>query len=312
MFDSVNATGAFKCDVERALSRSPKIISPKWLYDDRGSALFEAITELPEYYPTRTEMSIFRARFPEIAALVAKDSVLIEYGAGAARKTEAAIRALAPVQYIPIDIAGDFLELAAEGIRARFPALEVTPVVADFLQDFPLPETADAPRVGFFPGSTIGNLEPAQAINFLCRMRTLLGADGTAIIGVDMVKDTAILEAAYDDAAGVTAAFNRNLLERINRELDADFDVASFAHVAMFNAAQSRIEMHLRAERAMVVHIDDKVYHFARGETLHTENSYKYTSASFAQLADAAGFAVAASFTDAQGWFGVFVLRGAR
>jgi dimethylhistidine N-methyltransferase len=304
---------AFRADVLAGLGRSPKTLPSRWLYDDRGSELFEQITQLPEYYPTRTETAILRERAGEIAAFCGPRALLIEYGAGAGVKTEIVLGALQnPALYLPVDIAGDFLVASAARIERRFPYIEIRPVVADFTDDFDLPADLPrlAPRAAFFPGSTIGNLAPEDAVAFLRRVRGHVGGGGRAIVGVDLRKEIDVLVRAYDDSAGVTAAFNLNLLERINRELGGDFDLARFAHEARWNPDSSAIEMHLVSLEAQQATIDGRTVRFAAGETIHTEDSRKYSTGGFEALAAAAGWRVAHVWTDQEGLFALFGLQG--
>ncbi|MFN3930665.1 MAG: ergothioneine biosynthesis protein EgtB [Brevundimonas sp.] len=289
-------TARFRRDLLAGLGRSPKTASPKWLYDAEGSRLFEEITRLPEYYPTRQEAALLRRVAPAWAARFGPDASLVEFGSGASEKTRIVLDA-APglAAYVPIDISADALNAAARRIDESYPGLKVAPLVGDFLHLAALPEgIGRGRRVGFFPGSTIGNLEPREAAAFLSAARRQLGENALFILGVDLVKTPDVLVAAYDDAAGVTAAFNRNLLVRANRELQAGFDVDSFVHRAVWNAAESRMEMHLAATRSMEVRIDDRIIAFDEGETIHTENSRKFTEASVRDLAVAAGWTVAA------------------
>lgn len=288
-------TARFRRDLVGGLSRSPKVASPKWLYDAEGSRLFEDITRLPEYYPTRQEAALLREVAPKWAGRFGPDAALVEFGSGASEKTRIVLDAASDLgAYVPIDISADALDAAARRIAEAYPALKVTPLVGDFLHLGALPAgIGGGRRIGFFPGSTIGNLERDEAVAFLQAARGLLGADALFILGVDLAKAPETLIAAYDDSAGVTAAFNRNLLVRANRELGAGFDVDSFAHRAVWNAAASRMEMHLEATRDMSVQLDGRRVAFARGETIHTESSRKYTESSVRELAGAAGWAVA-------------------
>ncbi|HYC67849.1 ergothioneine biosynthesis protein EgtB [Brevundimonas sp.] len=286
----------FRRDLVAGLGRSPKTASPKWFYDAEGSRLFEEITRLPEYYPTRQEAALLRQVAPAWAGRFGDGATLVEFGSGASEKTRIVLDA-APglAAYVPIDISADALNAAARRIADTYPDLKVAPLVGDFLHLAALPEGIGAGRrVGFFPGSTIGNLHPAEAEAFLSAARRQLGAGALFILGVDLVKSPDVLVAAYDDAAGVTAAFNRNLLIRANRELKAGFDVDSFVHRAVWNAAASRMEMHLEATRDMQVEIDGRMIAFRKGETIHTENSRKFTEASVRELAAASGWTVAA------------------
>ncbi len=291
------------------LAESPKRLSPKYFYDAAGSALFDRIVELPEYYPTRCELSILRAHAPAIAALFPPGCALIEFGAGSSRKARILLAAAAHIEtYVPIDISGDFLHEDIAHLRRDFPRLAVHPLVADFTRDFELPQIG--PKVGFFPGSTIGNFEPYEALAFLRRAGEMLGPGALLVIGFDLVKSTHVLEAAYNDAAGVTAAFNLNLLTRINRELCADFDLASFAHRAFYDRARSRIEMHLVSLRRQIVRLNGRAIAFQEGETIHTENSYKYTLGSFEALARDANWSGVETWSD--GLFCVQALRTTR
>ena len=285
----------FRRDLIAGLSRSPKVASPKWFYDAEGSHLFEAITRLPEYYPTRQEAALLRRVAPEWAPRFGPEAALVEFGSGASEKTRIVLDAATDLAaYVPIDISADALDAAARRIDAAYPKLKVRPLVGDFLHLGTLPNgIGQGRRIGFFPGSTIGNLERDEAVAFLKAARGLLGADALFILGVDLVKAPETLVAAYDDSAGVTAAFNRNLLVRANRELGAGFDVDSFAHRAVWNAAGSRMEMHLEATRDMTVLLDGRRITFARGETIHTESSRKYTENSVRELAEASGWTVA-------------------
>jgi dimethylhistidine N-methyltransferase len=302
---------AFRADVVAGLSQPCKTLPSRWLYDDRGSQLFEDITRLEEYYPTRTETGILREHAAEIAAFVGEGAVLFEYGAGAGIKTEILIDALqTPRMYVPVDIAGDFLDQTIERMRARYPLLETRGVIADFTTDFDLP--ADLPRArraAFFPGSTIGNLDEAETLAFLRRMRRHVGRRGSAVIGADLKKDLNTLLAAYDDREGVTAAFNVNLLARVNRELDGEFPLDRFAHEARWNASESAVEMHLVSLDARTVRVDGHRFAFEAGETIHTESSRKYDERSIADLADRSGWRVAACWSDAERRFAVFGLE---
>lgn len=302
---------AFREDVLAGLAKPQKTVPSRWFYDDRGSELFERITGLPEYYLTRTEHGILRDHAAEMADFAGPGAVVVEYGAGAGLKTEILLAALeAPAAYVPIDVAGDFLAASARRIDGRFPGLEVRPVVADFTARFELP--ADLPagrRTGFFPGSTIGNLDEATARAFLAQAGRHVGRAGRMILGADRVKAPEVLIAAYDDAAGVTAAFNRNLLERINRELGGDFDPGEFAHEARWNAARSAIEMHLVSRRAQRVRIAGQVFGFRAGESIHTEDCRKYTPGALEALAGAAGWRAVRLWQDAEGLFAVLGLE---
>ena len=283
---------ALKRDVWQGLARSPKSIPPKWFYDARGSDLFEAITDVPEYYPTRTETALLAKIAPEIAARIPKDAVLIEYGSGASAKTRLILDAAPQLAaYAPIDISESALDAAAASIRRDYPKLLVEPLARDFTVGSVAPAVANGrARVGFFPGSTIGNFDPAEAVRLLSEAHALVGEGGLFILGADLVKETAVLTAAYDDSAGVTAAFNKNLLTRINRDLGADFDLAAFDHRAVWNAVDSRMEMHLVSRTRQMVHVAGRAFEFAAGESLHTENSYKFTVEDVTGMARRAGW----------------------
>jgi len=301
----------FAGDILDGLRGPFKRMSCRWLYDQRGSELFEAITLLPEYYPTRTETSILRNCAAELSAFIGENAAIVEYGAGAAVKTELLLSAAtSPSLYIAIDIAKDFLTDALRRLDRRFPQLRKIGIGADFTRDFPLPEEyPHLRRVAFFPGSTLGNLSTGDAKTFLSRIRNHVGADGAAIIGIDLVKPLDILLPAYDDAAGVTAAFNMNLLERINRELAGTFDLSAFQHTARWNDVESAVEMHLVSVKDQAAEIAGEKIVFAEGESIHTESSRKYSPEQFEIIARASGWTVSRFWTDPKGWFGVFGLR---
>lgn len=300
----------FARDVLVGLSARPKTLPPKYFYDDLGSSLFEQITKLPEYYPTRTEVGILEARASEIAALVPPGAALIELGSGSTAKARILLRRRALAAYVPVDISAGFLRREAEQLRRDLPWLRIVPVAADFTKPFELPpEIRARAHVGFFPGSTIGNFDPDAAAQFLRHAARLLGSGAHLVVGVDLVKDRTVLDAAYNDAAGITAAFNLNLLRRINRELGADFDLERFRHRAFYNSQAHRIEMHLESRAAQQVHLRGQAIAFGRGETIHTESSYKYTIASFQALAASAGWCPVEVWTDAQQYFSVHALR---
>lgn len=303
--------GSFLEDVLSGLSRPQKALSPKYFYDARGCELFDKICGLPEYYPTRTEMAMMQARAPEMAGRLGPDSILIEYGSGTGRKTRVLIAALDPAVYVPIDIAGEQLRVSAMQLAAAFPKLEIIAVCADYSRPFRLPEIGSVSarrRVIYFPGSTIGNFTAPEAQAFLRNARALAGAGGAMLVGVDLKKDHALLHAAYNDAQGVTAEFNLNLLARVNRELGADFDLSAFRHHAFYNAGAGRIEMHLVSLKAQRVTLGGRIFDFRPGETIHTENSCKYSVEEFQQLARSAGFEPAACWTDPQQLFAVHYL----
>lgn len=301
----------FAADVIHGLSQPGKTLSCRWFYDAIGSDLFEQITELPEYYPTRTETRILQNCVADIAARTQAGSVLVEYGSGSSRKTEILLSALPQLAaYVPIDVSEAALNEATQRLSAKMPRLQIFPVVGDFLAEIDLPQSfRQKPRLGFFPGSTIGNLTRDAAQGLLRTMGERLGAQSRLIVGVDLIKDPAILVPAYDDAAGVTADFNLNVLARINRELGGTFDLDAFVHRAVWNAAQERIEMHLESRRAQTVQILDRTFEFSAGERIHTENSHKYSLAGFAALAESAGFHTLHSWTDENHLFSVHDLR---
>lgn len=303
--------GSFRREVISGLSRSRKELSPKYFYDARGCELFDAICELPEYYPTRTEMYMMQVHAAEMASQLGAQSILIEYGSGNSRKTRVLIAALEPVAYVPIDIAGAQLRDSAAALCSAFPGLKVVAVCADYSRPLTLPEIdaiSARRRVIYFPGSTIGNFTVDEALGFLKNARTLAGAGGAMLIGVDLKKDHAVLDAAYNDARGVTAEFNLNLLRRINRELGADFNLAAFRHHAFYNAEAGRIEMHLQSLCEQQVVIDGNAFSFSEGETIHTENSYKYSADEFSRLAAQAGFETVHCWIDPQQLFSVHYL----
>jgi dimethylhistidine N-methyltransferase len=302
------ADNGFASDVLSGLSAPRKWLAPKYFYDERGSQLFEAITELKEYYPTRCELAILREHKADIARVFGPTTALIEFGTGSTRKVRIILDAATTVDaYVPVDISAEMLSQEARQLQHDYPRLRVLPVAVDFTQPFRLPSAiVGLARAGFFPGSTIGNFEPQDAAAFLRHAGRMLGARATLVVGVDLVKDANILNAAYDDAAGVTAQFNLNLLTRINRELAADFDVDKFNHRAFYNSERRRIEMHLVSGRRQTVNIAGHVIEFAAGETIHTENSYKYTIESFGLLAQSAGWTPIKAWTD--GFFSVHAL----
>lgn len=306
------ATSAFAGDVIGDLARHPKKLSPKYFYDAKGSELFEQITVLPEYYPTRTELSILRDRGSEIAAIIPDDAALIEFGAGATTKVRLLLKRCRFAAYVPVDISGDFLNAQADGLRRDFPDLDVYPVAADFTAPFELPAaTSGMPKVGFFPGSTLGNFEPQEAAAFLRTARKILGEGAQMIIGVDLEKDERTLYDAYNDKAGVTARFNLNVLERINRELGGNFDLSGFMHRSIYNRDRHRIEMHLISRRAQSVRVLGHSFSFRSGESIHTENSYKYSLERFTELARGSGWQVTESWTDKAKMFSVHALVAA-
>jgi len=306
--DSGPADPAFRADVLAGLAAPVPAVPARWLYDRRGSELFEEITQLPEYYPTRTETALLERRAGDIAALVGEGEAVVEFGSGSSAKTPILLRAVAPAAYVPIDISGDFLRESAEGLGAEFPSLAVFPVEADFMRPLALPEQiAGLPRLGFFPGSTIGNLVARTAVDLLRAMKETLGDGARLLIGMDRIKPVEVLLAAYDDPGGVTARFNLNLLNRINAELDGDAPVDAFRHRAIWNDEMSRIEMHLEATRDLAFAVSGRPFSFAKGATIHTENSHKYGHRDSRLMLRAAGWGVVAEWTDEREWFSILL-----
>jgi len=309
-FDDHPAVADVRAEVLEGLGRAQKTLPPKLFYDARGSQLFDAITELPEYYPTRTEIGILRESGAEMADLLGRGQVLIELGSGSSLKIQTLLAALQPRLYMPVDISREHLLASAQTLCKRFPALAVHAVCADYSAPFRLPLGPDAgPLAAFFPGSSIGNFEPEEALALLRRVAERLGPGGRLLIGVDLRKSSERLEAAYNDAQGVTAAFNLNLLHRLNRELGANFVLDDFSHRAFFNAERSRIEMHLVSRRDQEVRVAGERFRFRAGETIHTENSCKYGIEDFQALAARAGFVPERVWTDAEDLFSVHALR---
>ena len=299
-------SSALRLELLQGLGQRPATTSPKFLYDALGSRLFDAITELPEYYPTRTEAAIFNDHGMQMAQAIGTGSSLIDLGAGSCAKAARLFASLRPARYVAVDISVDYLRDALRHLQREHPLMHMTGIGLDFSQSLALPAEFTTGRpVFFYPGSSIGNFTPGEAREFLARLRERC-AGGGLLIGVDLVKPSAILEPAYDDALGVTAAFNLNLLLHLNRIIGSDFNPAGWRHIGLFNTTESRIEMHLEARHDLSVRWPGGERRFVRGERLHTENSYKYTLESFASLLGAAGFAPAQHWTDAQGWFAVF------
>jgi L-histidine Nalpha-methyltransferase len=300
----------FALDVVQGLSKTKKTLPCRYFYDARGSELFEEITALPEYYPTRTEAAILTAHAPDIVDQIGSGELLVEFGSGSSLKTEILLnRIAAHVAYVPIDVSDAALAEAAARLKMRYPSLDVRPIVGDFSQPLQLPvDLAARRKTGFFPGSTIGNLAPREAKELLSVFGRVLGADGRLIIGIDLKKDPRTLVHAYNDAAGVTAAFNLNLLSRINRDLGATFNEAAFRHEAIYEPREGRIEMHLVSEREQEVELCGRRFHFRVGETIHTENSYKYTIEGFRDLAQASGWQARRAWTDDASLFSVHEL----
>ena len=302
-------TLAFAQDVIEDLSQHPKRLSPKYFYDAAGSELFEQITRLPEYYPTRTELDILRERSADIRTTLPEHAALVEFGAGSTTKVRLLLNSCQFAAYVPVDISGDFLNAQARALRQDFPALNVYPVTADFTAPFALPDAVKAmPKVGFFPGSTLGNFEPHEACGFLRSAAGILGKGARMLIGVDLEKDERALHAAYNDAAGVTARFNLNVLARINRELGGNFDISAFTHRAIYNRERHRVEMHLISRTHQTVRVLGRGFAFRAGESIHTESSYKYSLDRFTALARGSGWTPRASWTDAGKLFSVHEL----
>jgi L-histidine Nalpha-methyltransferase len=303
---------SFRDAVLAGLERAYKRIPCKFFYDTRGSALFEEICRLPEYYPTRTEIAILEENSGDIAAQMGPHCRLIEFGSGASQKVRILLQALErPAAYVPVDISREHLRDAAIGLAEDFPSVPVIAVCADYTRPFPLPPLpgAGGKRVGFFPGSTIGNFEPDAAVAFLANYARVLGPGGEMLIGVDLKKDTDILESAYNDRAGVTAAFNLNLLERVNRELDGDLDIDRFEHLAFYSSAEGRVEIYIRSLADQAARIAGKRFRFAKDELIHTEYSYKFSVKEFRGLAARAGFRPVDTWTDPAELFSVHYFR---
>jgi dimethylhistidine N-methyltransferase len=298
-------------EILAGLTSANKHLPSKYFYDARGSELFDEICALPEYYPTRTETAIMEQYAVAMAEQLGRGVLLIEFGSGSSVKTRILLDNLHELSaYVPVDISREHLMLSASQLTTLYPDLEVLPVCADFTQPFELPRPEHAPkrRVVYFPGSTIGNLDPEPAVALLTRIARLACQGGALLIGVDLKKDRAILERAYNDAAGVTAAFNLNILVRLNRELDGDFDLTAFQHEAKYNAAKGRVEMHLVSSRQQTAHLAGEMIDLAAGERIHTESCYKYTPEEFEELADRAGFAVENFWMDDEQLFSVHYL----
>lgn len=297
-------------EITDGLRLTPARISPKYFYDQHGSELFEAITRLPEYYPTRTETALMQLHAEEIARVIGPGRTLIELGAGNCQKARNLCRLVQPACFVGVDISAEFLESAVQGLRDDFPGLDARAVAGDMTQGISLPD--DIPRLGrlvFYPGSSIGNFDPPHALQLLSHMRELIDDDGGLLIGIDLPKDVAVLEAAYDDAAGVTAAFNRNVLAHVNRLIGSDFNAEQWQHRAFFNPQDSRIEMHLESLQNAQVHWPGGGRFFEQGERIHTENSYKYPLPVFKDMLARAGFGQAQAWTDERGWFAVVYAR---
>ncbi len=299
---------AFRADVLTGLAQGQKAIPARWFYDERGSALFEDITGVSEYYPTRSETEILESRGAKFAELIGPGRAVVEFGSGSSVKTPLLLSAIKPDAYVPLDISGDFLRAAAADLSAKFPHLSVYPVEADFTKKVELPaEVASTPKLGFFPGSTIGNMVPRTAVDLLREMRKTLGDGAMLLIGMDLIKDTDVLEAAYDDAQGVTAAFNLNLLERINRELSGTIPVEKFRHEARWVDIFARIEMHLVAQEDVSFTVSGREFAMQAGETIHTENSHKFSKRSSNTLLLAGHWTPVEHWTDARRRFSLIL-----
>lgn len=311
--DAQGVDKAFRADVLAGLAEPIKAVPARWLYDDAGSQLFEDITRLPEYYPTRAETEILTARGGDFAALIGPGRAVVEFGSGSSVKTPLLLRAIDPAAYVPLDISGDFLRAAAADLAMKFPHLPVHPVEADFMKPVHLPDQVAAmPKLGFFPGSTIGNMVARTAVDLLRSMRETLGADSHLLIGMDLIKDAAVLEAAYDDAAGVTAAFNLNLAHRINRELAGTIPVDRLRHVARWNDIYARVEMHLEAQADIAFTVSGRPFAMKRGETIHTENSHKFDARSQSLLLLAGGWTPQERWLDGAGRFSLILASATR
>jgi len=299
---------AFRADVLAGLAQPQKAVPARWLYDEAGSALFEAITRLPEYYPTRAETEILTERCGEFRELIGAGRAVIEFGSGSSVKTPLLLACVDPAAYVPLDISGDFLRAAAEDLAAKFPGLPVLPVEADFMREVALPaEVRELPKLGFFPGSTIGNMVARTAVDLLRSMRATLGEGSQLLIGMDLIKAIPVLEAAYDDAEGVTAEFNLNLARRINRELGGTLPLDKLRHVARWNDTYARIEMHLEAVEAVEFEVSGRRFALAQGETIHTENSHKFDLRSQNTLLLAGGWTPRRRWLDSAGRFSLIL-----
>ena len=303
---------AFREDVLTGLKQKQKAVPARWLYDDSGSQLFEDITDLPEYYPTRAETEILEARGGEFARLIGEGRAVVEFGSGSSVKTPLLLRAIHPKAYVPLDISGDFLRQSAAALAEKFPAIDVYPVEADFMREVDLPEKVHSlKKLGFFPGSTIGNMVPRTAVDLLRSMRATMGAEHgekpLLLIGMDLVKERKVLEAAYDDSRGVTGEFNLNLARRINRELSGTIPVDALRHKAPWNDDFARIEMHLEATRDIEFEVAGRRFSMRKGETIHTENSHKFTRRSANTLLLAGGWTPQARWTDEKGLFSLIL-----
>ena len=312
--DEEGVDRAFRSDVLKGLRQRQKAIPARWFYDERGSQLFEEITKLPEYYPTRAEISILETHCDDFAALIGSERAVIEFGSGSSAKTPLLLQCIAPSAYVPLDISGDFLRASAASLAEKFPQLPVYPVEADFMRAVPLPDQVlGCRKLGFFPGSTIGNMVPLTAVDLLRTMRATLGGDEgerpMLLIGMDLVKDIDVLTSAYDDSAGVTAAFNLNVVQRMNAELEAGIPLDALRHMVRWNDDFARIEMHLEAVRPFDFEIGGQRFHLERGETIHTENSHKFTTRSANLMLNAGGWTPVRRWTDRDGLFSLILAQ---
>ncbi|HEX9806145.1 MAG TPA: L-histidine N(alpha)-methyltransferase [Alteraurantiacibacter sp.] len=304
---------SFRADVLAGMAQEPKAVPARWFYDEAGSRLFEEITQLPEYYPTRAEREILEAQGEDFARLIGPGRAVVEFGSGSSVKTPLLLHAIDPAAYVPLDISGDFLRAAAADLARKFPGLAVWPVEADFMKPVALPKTvADMPKLGFFPGSTIGNMVARTAVDLLRSMRETLGGESKLLIGMDLIKNEATLVAAYDDAAGVTAEFNLNLARRINRELGGTIPVEKLRHEARWNDAYARIEMHLVATQDIAFEISGREFAMHEGESIHTENSHKFERRSQQVLLLAGGWTPVKRWTDSEGRFSLILAEATR
>lgn len=300
----------FRDDILSGLAKDRKEISPKYFYDEKGSCLFDAICQLPEYYPARAEIELLKGYGEEMAQYMGEGNVLVEFGSGSSLKIRLLLDALRPAAYLPIDISRAHLFNSARDLARDYPTVAVHAICADYTRPLVLPKGfAEQTKIGFFPGSSIGNCEPREAHQFLGQIASLLGADSGLLIGVDLKKDAALLNAAYNDSRGITAAFNLNVLQRINRELEGNFDLSSFEHRAFYNAVEGRVEMHLISRKKQTVRVSNQPFEFQAGETLHTESSYKYSIEEFQMMARAAGFQPQRVWTGKQALFSVHYLH---
>ncbi len=311
--DADGVDRAFREQVLEGLAQDPKAVPSRWFYDEAGSELFERITSLPEYYPTRAETEILTDRCGDFARLIEPGRAVVEFGSGSSVKTPLLLECIAPAAYVPLDISGDFLRASAADLAGKFPELPIHPVEADFMRPVILPDAvADIPKLGFFPGSTIGNMVARTAVDLLRSMRETLGPDAQLLIGMDLVKDVAMLEAAYDDTEGVTAAFNLNLARRINRELAGTIPLDRLRHVARWNDTYARIEMHLEATEPIEFDVSGRRFAMERGETIHTENSHKFDRRSQYTLLLAGGWTPVERWVDGEERFSLLLAEATR